>query len=73
MTAPKVLVELGEHSGFFAGDMGLVHAVLKTLGCPKQYDRKRRAIAVPRRHADDVQAALEMQFGADVEIVETIS
>jgi hypothetical protein len=73
MTAPKVQAELGEHSAFLAGDMGIVHAALKIVGCPRQYDRKRRAMAVPRRHFDDMCAALESRFGADVEVLEGLS
>lgn len=72
MTAPRVLAEIGQNSGWFAGDMGIIHAAVKTVGCPKMYDRRRRAISVPRQHADDVTAALELQFGADVEVVEAI-
>ncbi|WP_375492003.1 hypothetical protein [uncultured Jatrophihabitans sp.] len=73
MTAPVVQVEHGRHSTYFAGDSGVIHAVLKTLGCPRQYDRKRRALAVPKQFGNDVEAALEMQFGVDVQQVEAIS
>ena len=73
MTAPRVDVELGRHSAWFAGDMGVVQAAVRLAGCPRQYDRQRRALSVPRAAADDVMAAIELQFGGDVQIVEAIA
>ncbi|SHG09118.1 hypothetical protein SAMN05443575_1343 [Jatrophihabitans endophyticus] len=72
MTAPQIVVELGERSAWFAGEMGVIHAAITTVKCRKQYDRKRRALGVPRAAADDVMAALELRFGGDVQVVEAI-
>lgn len=56
------------HTSWIFGDGRVIHPALRAARSPRQYDTKRRAIAVPTRFLDDVLAALEMQSGVDVEV-----
>jgi hypothetical protein len=66
-TSATVVAEISAQTVWLRGPGSVIHAALRAARAPKQYDRARRAIAVPRGHADDVLAALELQIGVDVE------
>ena len=64
-----VKIEIGP--GFTAwlyGDPRIIQPAIKAARSPKQWDSRRRALAVPKKCIDDVLAALEMKQGVDVEV-----
>jgi hypothetical protein len=66
----QVRCELVTRSGRFTGDPGLMAAILKRVGCPRQWDSRRRDWSVPLAHVADVIAALEHWAGVDVDLVD---
>ena len=67
MTA--VRVEIGPaFTAWLYGDGRVIHPAIKAARSPKQWDHRRRAIAVPKKFIDDVMAALELQSGVDLEV-----
>lgn len=68
--SPSVTAYIGPgHTAWLVGDGRILHPAIRAARAPKQWDARRRALAVPRRFLDDVLAALELQNGVDVEVV----
>ncbi len=55
-----VTVEQTRHSAVISGPVRVVHPAIKAVGCAWQYDHRRHAYLVPRRHLDDVSVAIEL-------------
>lgn len=59
-TGKTVEVEELRHSGRLTGNVRIIHPILKDVGCPWQYDPRRHAYLIPKRHLDDAMARLEL-------------
>jgi hypothetical protein len=66
----RVRAEIGGRgTDYLYGDGRIIHPAIRLARSPRQYDSRRRAIAVPHAFLDDILAALELQSGVDVELV----
>jgi hypothetical protein len=69
----QVRAEIGPgHTCWLYGPGYVIHPAIRAARSPKQYDPKRRAIAVPRKFLDDVLAALDLQQGVDVQVEQVL-
>lgn len=72
MRCSSVRVEVGRSVAWISGPGSIVMPALKSTRAIRQWDGNRRAWSVPADSLDDVLCALEFQFGADIDLVDTV-
>lgn len=67
MTA-AVTIEIGPRTAWVHGRHAVIIPGMKAARAPRQWDKQLRCWKVPAQFADDVVAAIELQFGGDVTV-----